>query len=124
MTYSGTSSYEMFHSESLFPDPMLFGSATSRFTIDITSLELLYPNQTLLVFPAAAPALLAPPRLDLLSDARTLAAWSATFRGVCPSLIYGMLTLLFVTSRLLRRPTPARLRRGLLLYEVPNQVQL
>ena len=41
----------MFHSESLFPDPMLFGSATSRFTIDITSLELLYPNQTLLVFP-------------------------------------------------------------------------
>ena len=46
---------------------MLFGSATSRFTIDITSLELLYPNQTLLVFfPAAAPALLAPPRLDLL----------------------------------------------------------
>ena len=78
----------MFHSESLFPDPMLFGSATSRFTIDITSLELLYPNQTLLVF--------SPPPLQhcwlrhgwiYSADARTLAAWSATFRGVCPSLI-------------------------------------
>ena len=110
----------MFHSESLFPDPMLFGSATSRFTIDITSLELLYPNQTLLVFPAAAPALLAPPRLDLLSDARTLAAWSATFRGVCPSLIYDLSAGQIYSSDL----RPHAYGVGLLLSEVPNQVQL
>jgi hypothetical protein len=116
----------MFHSESLFPDPMLFGSATSRFTIDITSLELLYPNQTLLVFPRrrSSTAGSATAGSTLPTAARTLAARSATFRGFCPSLIYDMLTLLFMTSRLLRRPTPARLRRGLLLSEVPNQVQL
>ena len=38
---------------------------------------------------------------------------------VCPSRIYDL-----CWSDLLQRPTPARLRRGLLLYEVPNQVQL